>query len=463
MTKRRVLVPLDGSEFSRQIVQIVQNFFDPRDVALILLRVAPPPNLPVELPSARDMLVGGYPMAGSYESYQSAMERSFTASERKMETLRTELIDEMRPDLDQLREAGYAVKAEVQFGDPAQRIIQFINDEGIGLVAMATHGRSGLSRVVLGSVAERVLRGAAAPVLLLRPEPAAVTRPASSQLATALGHGSVLSMAVATDGSPFGQRAVGFAGELQRLLGGHLYVLVTTSGREGSAHAQEIMRETVGLVAGVQPKPEIVPLVGFPDEVLLNRLQQHPVNLLVLGAFADRGASGAHTVGPTAHRLVQEAPVSVLLLKGQHHLFRRVLVCAGVEDEGVVALAAEFAQAIGAELQLLHVVPPSAAPYLADTGGKAIDVDAVLAQGTRLATVMRDWEAKLKLHGFARSDMLVQPGSAPEVILKQARDSDYDLLIVGSESSPSHFPGSIANTVVRFADQSVLLVRSKTR
>ncbi|MBK8049046.1 MAG: hypothetical protein IPK16_19215 [Anaerolineales bacterium] len=40
MTKRKVLIPMDGSEFSRQIVRTVKEFLDPHDVSLVLLRVA---------------------------------------------------------------------------------------------------------------------------------------------------------------------------------------------------------------------------------------------------------------------------------------------------------------------------------------------------------------------------------------------------------------------------------------
>ena len=68
MSKRKVLVPLDGSEFSRQIVRVVQDYFDARDVNIVLFRVVQPPSVPLEIPSARDMIVGGYPMSGSYEA-----------------------------------------------------------------------------------------------------------------------------------------------------------------------------------------------------------------------------------------------------------------------------------------------------------------------------------------------------------------------------------------------------------
>jgi nucleotide-binding universal stress UspA family protein len=153
----------------------------------------------------------------------------------------------------------------------------------------------------------------------------------------------------------------------------------------------------------------------------------------------------------------------VLLVKGHRPALRKILVCAGVEDEAVVNVAAQLAQAIGANLHLLHVAPPSATPYLPESGSNTVNIDAALTQGTRLSTVLHDWENMLKAHGFDRSAIMVQPGSAPEVILQRTRDDDYDLVVIGSDSSPGHFPGSVANTIVRFADQSVLLVRAREK
>ena len=462
MIKRKVLIPLDGSDFSRQIMRVVLDFFDPRDVSLVLLRVVPPPNVPLEVSSPRDMLVGNYPLSGSYEAYSGAVERGYAEVEHEMQAVRDELVAEMRPEADRLREMGYTVKLEAHFGDPAQRIVQYANEEAVSLVAMATHGRSGLSRLVMGSVAERVLRGASVPVLLLRPENAAVVKTAGEKLASALGKGTNLRIAVATDGSTFSQRAVSLAGELQVAFGGKLEVLVTSSGREGATQAQRVMKETMALVANLDPKPESVPLVGYPDEVLLQHLQANPADLLVVGAFADRGAGNVQAVGPTAHRLVQEAASTVLLVKGHRHVFRRVLLCAGVEDEAVVSVGAQFAQVTGASLDLLHVMPPSAAPYLSPEATPTIDVETALSQGTRLSIMLHEWERKLEAYGFNRSSIILQPGSVPEVILQRARDEDYDLVVVGSESSPGHFPGSIANTIVRYAEQSVLLVRIRS-
>ena len=57
----------------------------------------------------------------------------------------------------------------VRFGDPAGEIANFSKTAHVDLIAMATHGRTGIRQFVLGSVAEQVLRIVDKPVLLLRP------------------------------------------------------------------------------------------------------------------------------------------------------------------------------------------------------------------------------------------------------------------------------------------------------
>lgn len=67
-----------------------------------------------------------------------------------------------------LRAQGVRVEAQVRFGEAAEEILHAASDGRIGLIAMSTHGRTGLSRMVRGSVAEAVLRSSPTPVLLTR-------------------------------------------------------------------------------------------------------------------------------------------------------------------------------------------------------------------------------------------------------------------------------------------------------
>jgi universal stress protein A len=68
--------------------------------------------------------------------------------------------------------AGTRYELLVMIGDPAVEVLQAATRLGIDLIVMATHGRKGLRRLVLGSVAERVVREAQCPVLTVKPKAA---------------------------------------------------------------------------------------------------------------------------------------------------------------------------------------------------------------------------------------------------------------------------------------------------
>jgi universal stress protein A len=68
--------------------------------------------------------------------------------------------------------AGTRYEILVMTGDPAVEVLQTVARLGIDLIVMATHGRKGLRRLVLGSVAERVVREAQCPVLTVKPKAA---------------------------------------------------------------------------------------------------------------------------------------------------------------------------------------------------------------------------------------------------------------------------------------------------
>jgi nucleotide-binding universal stress UspA family protein len=68
----------------------------------------------------------------------------------------------------QLRQSGIKTSWRVQMGAPYEEIVRTAEEEHAGLIVMGTHGRSGLNRALLGSVAERVIRLAPCPVLTVR-------------------------------------------------------------------------------------------------------------------------------------------------------------------------------------------------------------------------------------------------------------------------------------------------------
>ena len=94
--------------------------------------------------------------------------------------------DYWRGQLEQIRPANPAVAVSHTFleGDPAGEIVNYARDAGIDLIVMGTHGRTGIERMVLGSVAEKVLRDAPCSVLVVK-IPRGVPRVGRPQVALA--------------------------------------------------------------------------------------------------------------------------------------------------------------------------------------------------------------------------------------------------------------------------------------
>lgn len=146
---RRVLVPLDGSGLARRAVEPASRLLERPDGVLTLLRVVVPVTLsglgPADVPSGVDV------------SATEAMEEQ--AEERLDATAR-----ELRAQLDLEVESRL-----VRHPHPAEAVLRAVSETGADAAALATHGRGGLQRVLLGSVADKVVRGTRTPVLVVRP------------------------------------------------------------------------------------------------------------------------------------------------------------------------------------------------------------------------------------------------------------------------------------------------------
>lgn len=166
MVTTKLLVPLDGSAFSRQIAPHLRRLFSPEACALQLLHVAQPPV-------SADALA--YPMSvgTDYAFYTYGVVAGEAASRHpiydseELGSFRRTLEDELREEAAFFQEAGYNPTISVHFGSPVEEIVSVARDSNVDLVAMMTHGRQGLSRVLSGSVAEEVVRQLAIPVMLV--------------------------------------------------------------------------------------------------------------------------------------------------------------------------------------------------------------------------------------------------------------------------------------------------------
>jgi len=147
---KRALVPLDGSMVAETIVPFVLQIAGPLDMEIMLLRVVvPPPPIAID---ERDSSVA------------------------HVDKLRIDAEEYLNAIAAELRAKGLRVDTQVRIGDNAvEEILTGARDVGADLIAMTTHGRGGLGRLLFGSVAEAVLRQADIPVFLMRQTKAQVS------------------------------------------------------------------------------------------------------------------------------------------------------------------------------------------------------------------------------------------------------------------------------------------------
>ena len=168
MARRRILIPLDGSDFSREVLASVRSLFPPEQHDIVLMRVHERQQGHVGHPPrivSPDTYLTGYDSPRDLEFSLHPVYES-----QEVDAAIGALTDALRAEAEPLEAEGYTVQAVVHFGDPAHAIIQYALENPVDLIAMTTHGRSGLRRITAGSVATQVLHHSPVPVLLFRPQ-----------------------------------------------------------------------------------------------------------------------------------------------------------------------------------------------------------------------------------------------------------------------------------------------------
>lgn len=195
-----IIVPLDGSQLAEQALPAARMFAALLGARLHLLRVVTDDMAePVE--SEQAML----------SQYADPLTTTHTRGHTALERAHRHADDYLQYEAHCLEQAGFPTKYGVCGGDPAQLIADFAASEHASLIAMTTHGYSGLQRFTLGSVASKVVQASRVPVLLLRGS----------------GHWRVLAhtprrIIVPLDGSEHARAALPFALDIARLAGAEL-------------------------------------------------------------------------------------------------------------------------------------------------------------------------------------------------------------------------------------------------
>ena len=133
-----ILVPMDGSDCAEMILPKVEKLAGDLKAGIALLQVVYAHTFPGTDPTEAEVAV-----VRKAEEYLKKIEG-------------------------RLKAKGFKVDSHVRYGNDAEEILDHASQKEIDMVAMTTHGRSGVKRFLLGSVAEKILRHSTKPIFLVR-------------------------------------------------------------------------------------------------------------------------------------------------------------------------------------------------------------------------------------------------------------------------------------------------------
>ena len=145
MNIQHILAPTDFSERSKQGLTSALELAEAFGAELLLLHVVEPPPYPVE---------------GIVSSHLGAT---------LLDDLERQASNDLAQMLSETQRSKVEVARRVVVGIPYRKIVEVAEEEKSDLIVMTTHGRTGLSHLVMGSVAEKIVRTAPCPVLTIRP------------------------------------------------------------------------------------------------------------------------------------------------------------------------------------------------------------------------------------------------------------------------------------------------------
>ena len=170
----KILVPLDETQVSAGIIPVVTELAKKTGAEVVLLTVldveSSGPTSGGIRAGAPSLTAGGQlgpvgavgtpePVAYQAGPYPSQVdEKAADDARHRLREFANNLVDE-----------GVDSKSEVRFGEPGEVILSTASERGCDLIAMSTHAKSGLGRILMGSVTEEVIRGSGTPVLTIKP------------------------------------------------------------------------------------------------------------------------------------------------------------------------------------------------------------------------------------------------------------------------------------------------------
>lgn len=244
-----------------------------------------------------------------------------------MGTIYEDAHTETKEKLDQLatRFEGFPHCNYVRHGQVWKNLEAIIEESGIDLIVVGTHGRGGLGKLLLGSVAEDILRHASCPVLTVGPQVCGRAKlPAMQNEGRDLAPPDleVRQIVLATDFAPTAQRIANEAIALAREFGARLTAVHVIEdyaelGSRPNPIDESIQRlqELVPSESGLQYVPELVIEFGSAAERILKVASDREADMIVLGARSAAEVGGTHLPWSSAHHVIANAHCPVLTIR----------------------------------------------------------------------------------------------------------------------------------------------------
>ncbi len=277
----RILIPLDGSLLAEQVLATGERL-RARGSVLHLIRVNPAPSNP----------------ATPYD-----------------ETLQVEAESYLDFMVTRLADRGVSAQWETRCGDVAQEVLVAARDHGCDLIAIASHGRSGMARLVFGSVAEKILRGAEIPTLFVR------------SIDAAAKERKLECILVPTDGTAVSERAIEPAALLAREHGARLHLLFVIESlwaAGDSKLAREQLREVRRVSDGLKQRAaalrnedihaRALVVRGDASDEVLAHAARYGADLIVMTPTGT--THRPHAFGHVSEKVLRTASMPVLVVRG---------------------------------------------------------------------------------------------------------------------------------------------------
>ena len=234
-----------------------------------------------------------------------------------VDTLEQEGKQLVRETADRVEQRGVSTVTDVRQGDPYRIIIDYAEANDIDLVAMPTHGRQGLERLLLGSTTERVVRRSDVPVLTIQPD-------AADELQ--YPYEDVL---VPTDGSDCANQALAMGVDVVSAEEATLHLLsviaLTSLGVDVRSDIQQSMleesatelldeAEEFAANAGVEPVSKTIEYASSIPRAIRSYINDNDVNLVVVGTHGRTGFD-RYMLGSVTESLIRTSPIPVLTVR----------------------------------------------------------------------------------------------------------------------------------------------------